>query len=108
MSYKPKGNNIHYRIKFFIVKMFPKRTYIDTTADKARHFQLSQNNKLICEFTDLKNAIEKIIEMEGQNHELSNLLENIYYVQNPTAMFTTTGITYTQKHGVIIEQKFRV
>jgi hypothetical protein len=99
--------NTHYRIKFFICKGFPKKKYIDTTADIATHFQVFKNNIIQKEFNNLKNAIDLIIEQEGQNKELDNLIENIYYIQNPTANFITAGIVYTQKHGVRIEQILR-
>jgi len=104
---RQKSNNNHYRIKFFIVKGFLKQNHVDTTADNASHFQVCKNNAFLAEFRNLKNAIEKIIEEEGENQELNNLMENIFFIEKPTAMFNTTGITYTQKHGVLIEQKFR-
>jgi len=107
MSYRPKGTNTHYRIKFFVVKGFLKQTYVSTTADNASHFQVYKNNAFLAEFRNLKSAIEKIIDDEGENQELINLMENIPFVEIPGAMFNTTGITYTQKHGVLIEQKFR-
>jgi hypothetical protein len=102
-----RGNNTHYRIRFFQVKGFPKKNYIDTTADKATHYQVFQNNKGQGEFKNLKDAIDLIIEQEGKNQELDNLIDNIYYVQNPAANFITAGIVYTPKHGVRIEQILR-
>jgi hypothetical protein len=95
-----------YRVKFFEVKGL-LRNRIDTTADKAALYQIFLNNKKQGEFKNLKAAIEFIIENEGQDQELQNLIENLCYVQNPTANFTTAGITYTQKHGVRIEQIIR-
>jgi hypothetical protein len=101
------GKNTHYRIRFFMVKGFPKKNYLDATADKATHYQVFQNNKELGEFKTLKAAIDLLRSLEGQNKELDNLIENIYYIQNPTANFITAGITYTQKHGVRIEQVLR-
>ena len=101
------GKNNHYRIKFFMVKGFPKKAYIDTTADKATRYQVFQNNKGQGDFKTLKAAIDLIIEKEGRDQELDSLIENLYYVQNPTANFETHGITYIKKHGVRIEQKIR-
>ena len=97
----------HYRVKFFGVKGL-LRNRIDTTADKATHYQVFLNNKMLSEFKNLKDAIESIIENEGQDQELKNLIDNIYYIQHPTAIFNTAGIVYTQKHGVRIEQKITV
>jgi hypothetical protein len=107
-SYKPKGNSTHYRIRFIIYKGFPKRTCIDVTGEKATHFQVFKNNKKQKEFRNLKDAVDLIIEQEGRDQELGNLIDNLYYVQNPTAIFSTAGIVYTKKHGVRIEQIFRV
>jgi hypothetical protein len=97
----------HYRVRFFEVKGL-LRNRIDTTADRATHFQVFLNNKKQIEYKNLKDAIEYIIENEGQDQELKNLIDNIYYIQHPTAIFTTAGITYTQNHGVRIEQKITV
>ena len=105
-STKHNIQTIHYRIRFFQVKSFPKK-YLDTTADKATHFQVFINNKFHKEFRNLKGAVDLIIENEGRKKCLLNLLENLYYVQNPTANFTTAGIIYTKKHGVRIEQILR-
>lgn len=90
-----------------MVKGFLKKAYIDTTADKATHYQVFQNNKGRGEFRTLQAAIDLLIELEGQDKELDNLIENIYYIQNPTANFSTAGITYTKKHGARIEQVLR-
>jgi hypothetical protein len=97
----------HYRVRFFEVKGL-LRNRIDTTADKATLYQIFLNNKKQSEFKNLKAAIEFIIENEGQDQELQSLIENIYFVEHPTAKFTTAGITYTPKHGLRIEQKIRV
>ena len=99
------AENNHYRIKFFQVKGFTKKKYIDTTADKATHFELFQNNISKGEFTTLKNAIEQIAWYEGHNQELVNLIEKIDYVQNPIGCFITAGITYTKNYGVKIEHR---
>ena len=100
-----KEINRHYRIRFLKVQgLFKKQ---DTTADKATIFQVFLNNKKQNEYTVLKNAIDFIIENEGQNKELENLIENLYYIQQPTALFLTAGIVYTSKHGIRIEQIFR-
>jgi len=96
----------HYRIKFFQVKGL-LRNRVDTTADMATRFQVFMNNKKQNEYKSLKDAIKLIIGLEGQDQELQNLIDNIYYVEHPTVNFITDGITYTQKHGVRIEQKIR-
>ena len=100
------AENNHYRIKFFQVKGFTKKKYIDTTADKATHFQLFQNNVNKGEFTDLKSAIEQIAWYEGHNQEIVSFIEKLEYIQNPIACFITTGITFTKLHGMKIEHKF--
>ena len=110
---KPGTNtvkNTHYRIRFFEVKKKPlkKKIYIEAATDKATHYQVFQNNIGKGEFKTLKDAIDLIVEMEGRNKELDNLIEHIYYIQNPTANFITAGIVYTKKHGVRIEQILRV
>jgi hypothetical protein len=95
----------HYRIRFFLTRGIYKKQYVDTTADKAKCFQVFLNNRFLGEFTKMKNAIELIIAEEGEDQELNSLLENIAYVQCQNSIFITAGITYSKKHGVRIEQK---
>jgi len=66
------------------------------------------NNAEQLEYKSLKEAIELIMDYEGQNQELKDLIDNLHLIQHPTGHFITYGITYTPKHGVKIEQKIRV
>ena len=88
-----------YRIKFFDIEKN------ETTADKAIYFQLFKNNKFLHETSKIKNAIKLIIRKEGSNHELATLLKNTHCITNPHPDFILTGLTYTERHGIKLEQK---
>jgi hypothetical protein len=87
-----------YRIKFF-------REQSETTAEKADRFQLFRNNIFYYEYRKIKYAIKAIYKMEGAIPELENLQKNRDLIVRPHPDFITTGIVYTEKHGVRIEQK---
>jgi len=96
--------NTHYRIKFYKVIGFK---YFDTNIKEATHYQVFKNNSKIGECLKLIDAVELIIENEGQNRELDLLIDNLYYIQNNNLLFETVGLVYTTKHGVRIEQAIK-
>jgi hypothetical protein len=84
------------------------KEHIETTAEKANRYQLFINNKFLYEHKKIKYAIKTIKKMEGATPELEYLLKNINMLIEKHPDFITTGMTYTEKHGLRIEQKLAV
>lgn len=96
---------ILYRITF-LTKGFIEK-HFDSTANKATHYHVLKNNRKIAEHNKLKKAIESIIECEGENKELLDLIDHVPSLQNPESCYICVGITYGEKHGIKIEMKLK-
>ena len=93
------------RIKFYTVNSEKKQ--IETTADNARLYKVFHNCKFAGEFKKLSKAVNRIIEIEGEDQELDLLLDNENLILKYNPYLYTFGITYTRKHGARIDQKIR-
>jgi hypothetical protein len=93
-----------YRITFY-TKKFITQQHFEVAEDKATHYHVLKNNRKISEHSNLKNAIESIIENTGNNMELENIINHISFLQNHDTPYICIGITYGDKYGVKLEMK---
>jgi hypothetical protein len=92
-----------YRITFHTIGRNDQ--HFVTTVNKATHYHILKNNRKIAEHSKLRNAVESIIENAGDNKELQDLIDHIFFLQNPETRYICLGITYGKQYGVKLEMK---